>query len=936
MYAASRLPGISLDSPSTARVADEFPRMDVALFVGFAQRGPCHRPVKVNSAAAYQSVFGGGLPLAFDVTSGETISANLAPSVRAFFSNGGRECWVIRVAWTADLASRWDGMDGIAAPEETIENAQFPLTGLLARFPRLSNGESIVVPAVFDAASGGSWSDGMSVGTRLRRMPVSINAPTPISGGFKFADDGRLQIGELIELRDADRSTIRYAKIVDLQDGTATACWCSSFLAIDAETPIKNGHARLVGRRNRMSAIFREDIESEIILADDEPLLMTDRWVQFFQQGESIWMRPERVDGRRATGKAWQQIASVLPEDDFTSSRLTVDIQTDLNGETQLLSDLGLTPEAPNSLMDLIGADQFYANDESRDAREQPNIAATTKLREDWAQVQSRFGRGLRFEQHATAFVAGEATTSQRHMLRAAWLPIAIDRDFDGPSTPAWTSERPALERDGLVPFDGRLFIDPAFATISSDMLLQRAIQLHDLEEQHLTGMHGVFDVPGENVGDVSMLSLPEASQPGWNLRENSMSLPNPDAGSPVRDNWFDHSGACNVQVNSEVSEPDKSGFLDSSVRLLDEPRIRGPRRATTGDNFTLRFESNDEDVSFVLEESGRHDFAGAVEIWRGTDGQMEIVGRNEGTYYYRLHTEAGHNISGYAARMVVVRSSAYVVLPADPDALRTVHLAMLRLCAGTGEMSAILSLPRSFRSDDAASYLDGFSALTSGGSLPNQISRREERALSYGALYHPWIDGGRGDKNLILPADGAVCGTMASLANREGAWIAPANQPLADIIGLYPPIAANDHLRLDSAKLNLIRRFPREFACLAARTLSDETEWQQINVRRLFIMIRRMLLRLGRTYIFEPNGPIVRRAITRTLTARLDQLQKLGAFSGKQSDDSYFIRTPSDANDIDNGRLLVELGLATSHPMKFLDISLVQTGSRLTVEEGR
>ncbi|MGB5483310.1 phage tail sheath C-terminal domain-containing protein [Parasphingorhabdus sp.] len=934
MYAAVRLPGITLDAPSIARDADEFPRMDVALFAGFAERGPCHRPVRVNSVAAYQSVFGGAMPLAFDVKSGETLSANLASSVRAFFSNGGTECWVIRVAWTADLANRWDGVDGKATPRATIETAQFPLTGLLARFPKLSNGDSVVVPAVFDAASGGSWADSISVGLKLRRTPVSIHDPSSIPGGFQFADDGRLQLGELIELRDTNK-TIRYAKIVVLQEGMAFACWCSSFLVIDGETPVKNGHARLVGRRNRMSAIFREGIESEIVLAGDEPLLMTDRWLQFFQQGESIWLRPDSVDGRRATGKAWQQIASILPENDFTASRLTVDAQTEVNGEAQLLSDLGLTPEAPNSLMDLVGADRFYAMNESRDAREQPNIAAKSQLRENWIQVQSRFGRGLTFDQHAAAFVAGEASASQRRILRSAWLPIAVDGEFAGSSTPAWTSLRPALERDGLVPFDSRLFIDPAFTAVSTDAVLQRAIQMHDLDEKQLLGMHGVFDVPGENVGDVSMLSLPDASQPGWGLLADSISLPPPEAGSPVRGNWFDHSGACMVDAGPELSEPDRSSFLDSGVRLLAEPQIRGPRRPVTDDIFTLRFESSDDEVIFVLEESARHDFADAVEIWRGADGQREIAGRSEGTYYYRLHTQTGDNVSGFAAHRVVVRSSAYTTLAVDPDELRAVHLAMLRLCAGTGEMSAIISLPQSYRSDDAASYLDGFSAQASGASLPTRFSGREARALSYGAVYHPWIDGGRGNKALVLPPDGAVCGIMAEVANREGAWIAPANQPLTDIIGLYPTIAANDHLRLDRARLNLIRRFPRNFAFLAACTLSDETDWQQINVRRLFIMIRRMLLRLGRTYIFEPNDQGVRRAISRSLVTRLDQLQKLGAFSGKRSEDSYFIRTPYDGNDIDNGRLLVELGIAPSHPMKFLDISLVQTGARLTVEEG-
>jgi hypothetical protein len=72
--------------------------MDIAAFVGFAASGPVHLPVAVESADAFEAIFGGRAPLAWDPRRGGTVFAQLAPAVRAFFRGGGRRCWVVRVA----------------------------------------------------------------------------------------------------------------------------------------------------------------------------------------------------------------------------------------------------------------------------------------------------------------------------------------------------------------------------------------------------------------------------------------------------------------------------------------------------------------------------------------------------------------------------------------------------------------------------------------------------------------------------------------------------------------------------------------------------------------------------------------------------------------------------------------------------------------------
>src|SRR5687768_10364139 len=68
-------------------------RTDVAGFVGIAERGPLDVPVPVESWRQFQAHFG-------DVTG----AGFLAYAVRAFFENGGRRCWVVRVASRDPLA----------------------------------------------------------------------------------------------------------------------------------------------------------------------------------------------------------------------------------------------------------------------------------------------------------------------------------------------------------------------------------------------------------------------------------------------------------------------------------------------------------------------------------------------------------------------------------------------------------------------------------------------------------------------------------------------------------------------------------------------------------------------------------------------------------------------------------------------------------------
>jgi phage tail sheath protein FI len=80
-------PGVYFEPVDAVLPAVTALRTDIASFVGIAQCGPLHEAVPVRSWRQFQTIFGNFIPGGY-----------LAYSVKAFFENGGRKCYVVRVA----------------------------------------------------------------------------------------------------------------------------------------------------------------------------------------------------------------------------------------------------------------------------------------------------------------------------------------------------------------------------------------------------------------------------------------------------------------------------------------------------------------------------------------------------------------------------------------------------------------------------------------------------------------------------------------------------------------------------------------------------------------------------------------------------------------------------------------------------------------------
>jgi len=107
-------PGVYYERVDASTPAISAIRTDVAGFVGIARRGPLDSAVPVQSWRQFQAYFG-------DFTG----AGYLAYAVRAFFENGGRRCWVVRVASSAAAAAGTVLHGASPAPEDIWRIAAF-------------------------------------------------------------------------------------------------------------------------------------------------------------------------------------------------------------------------------------------------------------------------------------------------------------------------------------------------------------------------------------------------------------------------------------------------------------------------------------------------------------------------------------------------------------------------------------------------------------------------------------------------------------------------------------------------------------------------------------------------------------------------------------------------------------------------------------------
>lgn len=340
-----------------------------------------------------------------------------------------------------------------------------------------------------------------------------------------------------------------------------------------------------------------------------------------------------------------------------------------------------------------------------------------------------------------------------------------------------------------------------------------------------------------------------------------------------------------------------------------------------------------------VAVDDGFEPEAGGPDGWEGVttdrDGRFRLAGQPPGGLELTLRS------SGYLERAVPLTLGAVLEhdlgeltlqpleLPPElhPDDVQRAQAAMIAQCTERRDRFALLDPPL-----DPAGQMLGAAGLQ---------TYRARFDTPYAALYYPWLQvpdqSGAGSRRW-MPPSGHVAGVYAATDLTEGVHRPPANRALAfaDDVGALVDDAGQ--ALLNPLGINVIRAFPgRGIRLYGARTLSSDSAWRFVNVRRLMSSLEAALREGLQWAVFEPNDAQLQLALRSTIASLLDELWRRGAFAGRTREAAYAVRcdhatTPPEVEAA--GRIVAEVRVAPTVPYEFIVLRLGLSGDELRISE--
>jgi hypothetical protein len=192
-------------------------------------------------------------------------------------------------------------------------------------------------------------------------------------------------------------------------------------------------------------------------------------------------------------------------------------------------------------------------------------------------------------------------------------------------------------------------------------------------------------------------------------------------------------------------------------------------------------------------------------------------------------------------------------------------------------------------------------------------------------AMYYPWVSvlDPVTRERLNVPPSGFVTGIYARNDIERGVSKAPANEVVTGAIGLETLVNKAQQEVLNPDGINCIRLFEnRGFRVWGARTLSSDPEWKYVNVMRYFVYLEHSIDRGTQWAVFESNGEALWANVRRTIEDFLFGEWRTGALLGSKPEEAFFVRVDRSTmaqTDLDNGRLICQIGVAVVKPAEFV-----------------
>lgn len=296
---------------------------------------------------------------------------------------------------------------------------------------------------------------------------------------------------------------------------------------------------------------------------------------------------------------------------------------------------------------------------------------------------------------------------------------------------------------------------------------------------------------------------------------------------------------------------------------------------------------------------------SGSISLSEGKDGTLEKV--NAGTY---IGEDRG---PGKRTGIKAFSENNLISMLAVPGiTMPDVLVSLVAHCENTASRFAVIDMPKDV------------------SNTKEMIEYREMIDSTYAAMYHPWVQNydRSTQKAEYFPPSGSVMGIYARTDITRGVHKAPANETVM-CSGLNINFSKGEQDILNPAGVNLIRSMPGQgIRVWGARTASSNSAFKYVNVRRLFIYVEESIKANTNWVVFEPNDVSLWTRVSITISSFLNTLWRSGMLSGSSPEESYFVEIGNSTmtqDDISNGRLICNIGIAPSRPAEFVIFRVTQ-----------
>ena len=296
---------------------------------------------------------------------------------------------------------------------------------------------------------------------------------------------------------------------------------------------------------------------------------------------------------------------------------------------------------------------------------------------------------------------------------------------------------------------------------------------------------------------------------------------------------------------------------------------------------------------------------SGTVAFSGGSDGTMESV--NAGTY---IGEDKGPGKRTGIQSFIENTVTSIIAIPGVT--IPEVVVSLIAHCENQQNRIAILDVPK-----DKVKVAD-------------VLEYRGMVDSTYAAMYHPWVQvfDPITKKPGFVPPCGSVAGVFSRTDVTRGVHKAPANE-LVQCSGLSVGYNNGEQDILNPAGVNLIRALPGQgIRVWGARTASSNANFKYVNVRRLFIYVEQSIKAATNWVVFEPNDASLWARVRMTVSSFLENMFRAGMLSGETPAEAFFVDIGPNTmsrDDIMNGRLICEIGIAPSRPAEFVVFRVTQ-----------